>query len=66
MSVTSELQVFVKVSNTSSWMSMGVNWDLFYLQLSWPHSLLDPCVFILQKTKMMMTSLESDKRCNNL
>lgn len=66
VSITSELWFSVKVSNASYWMSMGVNWDLFYLQLCWSHSLLDLYGFVLQKTKMMTTSLKRDKRCNNL
>lgn len=65
VSTTSEFWGFVKVSNTSPWMSTGVNWDLFYLQLCWSHSLLDLCVFVLQKTNIMMISLERGKGCNN-
>lgn len=33
VSITTELWVFIKVANASCWVSMGVNWDVFYLQL---------------------------------
>lgn len=66
VSITSRLCFSVKVSNASYWVRMGVNWDLFCLQLFWSHSLLDLCGFILQKTEGMVTSLERDKRCNHL
>lgn len=66
VSITAELWVFIKVTNASCWVSMGVNWDLFYLQLCCSLSLLDLCGFILQKIKMVTTSLERDERCNHL